>query len=160
MPGRPLYPAAVLRELEDRAAVHDLEMRYFFAVDDRDWAAVRACFAPEAHLDYVVFAGDVDTVVGAIARGLAGVTRTMHHAGNVLVEVDGDTARCETYAVCTHRLGEGDGARDRVSAIRYRDQLRRDDAGWRIVRRTVTFVWERLELVAPATAPRDPSKAG
>jgi len=149
----------MLRELEDRSAITDLEMRYFFAVDDRDWNAVRACFAPDARLDYAVFAGGVDEVVDAIAHGLAGFTRTMHHAGNVLVELDGDGARCETYAVCHHRSGEGDAARDRVSALRYKDELRRDAGSWRITRRHVVFVWERLEPVAPAPAPRVPDGA-
>ena len=151
-----MTPSEVLRELEDRAAIHELEMRYFFAVDDRDWTAVRACFTADARLDYGVFTGGVDAVVDAIARGLSSFTRTMHHGGNVLIELAGERARCETYAVCHHRLGDGDGARDRVSALRYRDELRRDAGGWRIAARAVTFVWERLAPVAPAPAPRPP----
>jgi hypothetical protein len=151
-----MTPSQVLRELEDRAAIHDVVMRYFFAVDDRDWAGVRACFTADARLDYVVFAGGADEVVDTIARGLSHFTHIMHHGGNVLIELAGDGARCETYAVCHHRLGEGDGARDRVSAIRYRDRLRRDPGGWRIAERSVTFVWERLEPVAPAPPPRTP----
>jgi 3-phenylpropionate/cinnamic acid dioxygenase small subunit len=151
-----MTPSEVLRELSDRAAIHDVVMRYFFAVDDRDWAAVRACFTADARLDYVVFSGGADEVVDTIARGLAHFTRIMHHGGNVLIELAGDEARCETYAVCHHRFGEGNGARDRVSAIRYRDRLRRQGGGWRIAERAVTFVWERLEPVTPAPPPRNP----
>jgi ketosteroid isomerase-like protein len=143
-----------LQALADRAAIQDLVVGYFLAVDRRDWEAVRGCFSDDADLDYAVFRGTRDEVLPAIQRGLGFFDSTMHCAGNVLVELAGDVARCESYAVCYHRYRDGDGLVDRVCALHYRDALARQDDGWRIRRRRVTFVWERLDPVTLPPAPR------
>ncbi|MCW5891985.1 MAG: nuclear transport factor 2 family protein [bacterium] len=143
-----------LQALADRAAIHDLVVGYFLAVDRRDWEAVRGCFSDDAELDYAVFRGPRDEVLAAIQRGLAFFESTMHFGGNVLVELAGDVARCESYAVCYHRHHDGDRLVDRVCALHYRDALARDGEVWRIRRRRVTFVWERLDPVTLPPVPR------
>jgi hypothetical protein len=144
-----------LRALVDRAAIQDLVTRYFLACDRRDFDTVTACFTDDAELDYGVFAGDRTHVVDCISRGLSFFLHTMHFGGNILVELDGaDAARCESYAVCYHRVASGDGFVDRVCALHYRDALVRRDGAWRIRRRDVTFVWERLDPVTLPPSPR------
>ncbi len=147
--------ADVVRALADRAAIQDLVTRYFLACDRRDWPTVTACFTDDAELDYGVFRGDRTHVVGCITRGITFFLHTMHFGGNILVTLDGDdTARCESYAVCYHRVASGDGFVDRVCALHYRDALVRRDGTWAIRRRDVTFVWERLDPVTLPPSPR------
>lgn len=144
-----------VQALVDRAAIQDLMTRYFLACDGRDWDAVTACFTDDAELDYGVFRGDRAHVVGCISRGISFFLHTMHFGGNILVTPDGDDeARCESYAVCYHRMTSGDGFLDRVCALHYRDHVVRRDGAWRIDRRQVTFVWERLDPVTLPPSPR------
>ncbi len=143
---------STLDDLRDRAAIHDVVVGYFFAVDRRDWDAVGACFTPDAQLDYSVFRGGVTDVVGAIASGLSQFERTMHFGGNVLIELRGDEAHCQSYAICHHRLQRDGATWDRVCGLRYVDDLVRHDGGWRIHRRIAEFVWDRLDHVqVPST---------
>ncbi|HEV7735226.1 MAG TPA: nuclear transport factor 2 family protein [Candidatus Binatia bacterium] len=147
--------ADVLRALADRAAIQDLVTRYFLACDRRDFETVTACFTDDAELDYGVFRGDREHVVACITRGLTFFLHTMHFGGNILVTLDGDDdARCESYAVCYHRVASGDGFVDRVCALHYRDVLVRRDGAWAIRTRDVTFVWERLDAVTLPPSPR------
>jgi ketosteroid isomerase-like protein len=140
--------AALARWVADRAAIRDLVTRYAVAVDAKDWPAVRACFTPDATCDDSWFEGDLDTVVGAIERGLARFESTTHLVGNHLAAVDGDHATAETYTLCHHRFRTADGAIDRIAALRYLDALVRTPEGWRIRRRDVVVTFERADPVA------------
>jgi hypothetical protein len=147
---------ALVQRLADRAAIHDLVIGYFLAIDRRDWDAVRACFADDADLDYAVFRGDPAHAIACMQRGLTQFEQTMHFGGNVVAHVEGDAARAECYAVCYHRLQVEGVPHDRTSALHYRDALVRTAAGWRIAERRVRFVWERFERSSEPPPPRPP----
>jgi hypothetical protein len=75
--------------------------------------------------------------------------------GNLLIEVDGDRARAETYAVVYHRMKKDDGTgKDDVWGVRYVDRFERRDGAWRIAYRVVAQEWRRLDPV-PAGRIRD-----
>eukprot|EP01035_Chromulina_nebulosa_P003915 gene3915-biopygen3222 len=81
-----------------------------------------------------------DRVLGA-AHGPQ--RRTQHALSNCLIEVNGDTARAETYCQAFHELdGEGDGL-EMVVGGRYLDDLERRDGAWRILHRTYVMDWNR-----------------
>jgi hypothetical protein len=65
----------------------------------------------------------------------------MHVLGDPLIELDGDTARLDTYAV-VHQLG-GEGQGDMTLGIRYLDEAVRSGDGWVIRRRTASTVFMR-----------------
>jgi ketosteroid isomerase-like protein len=142
--------ATLARWLADRAAIRDVVHAYATAVDRKDWAAVRACFTPDATCDYMWFSGDLATVLERIEQGLAPFVSTMHLVGNHLADVTGDAATAETYTLCHHRHRTADGFADRIVGLRYVDALVRTADGWRIRRRDVAVDWQRLD---PVTAP-------
>ena len=77
---------------------------------------------------------ELDDFIAFVQRGLPRFERTMHFIGNVLVEVDGDTARAESYVIAHHRLGASSTKpeRDFDVGLRYVDDFeRRDGAAWR-----------------------------
>jgi 3-phenylpropionate/cinnamic acid dioxygenase small subunit len=128
-----------LRQLADRTAIRDVILRYARGVDRRDWALVASCFATDAFADYDdVVKGTATEMIAVIAPALARFANTMHVMGNQLIELAGDTAESETYAVCYHRLGEN---RVMVVGLRYLDRLQRDRERWLIQRRVVKFEW-------------------
>lgn len=137
-----------LEELAARAAIHDVILRYARGVDRRDFELVAACFAPDATVDYGdFFRGEVGGLIRAMATGLAAFATTMHLMGNHLVELDGDRATSETYAVAYHRGGSAAKPFDLVMGVRYLDALDRTQGGWRIIRRGVEHVWRREDAV-------------
>jgi 3-phenylpropionate/cinnamic acid dioxygenase small subunit len=136
-----------LRELSDRAAIHDLLMRYAHGVDRRDLAMVEACFAPDAAYEGALGVGTIEVALAALRERMVRYQSTMHFLSNQLIELDGDAARCETYALVYHRLYADEGGQDFIVGVRYLDELARHGAGWWIVRRTARMEFQRYDAV-------------
>ena len=89
----------------------------------------------------------------------------MHKLGQALIEIEGDTAHSETYAICHHVVASDDeeGARDEsdfVMGIRYVDRLERRDGEWRIADRQLLWEWVRTDPLTPLDASWTPGIAG
>lgn len=137
-----------LRALEDRAAIHDLTMRYARGVDRRDLDLVAACFAPDAGYEGGLGVGTIAVALAALRDRMQRYRTTMHFIANQLVELDGDRARCETYAIVYHRLEPDDeDAQDYIVGVRYVDDLARHGDGWWIVHRTAHLEFQRYDAV-------------
>lgn len=68
----------------------------------------------------------------------------MHVLGQSLIDVDGDAATAETYALSFHRRHCAEGAagdEDTVTGIRYLDRLVRSEGGWLITTRVTVHEW-------------------
>lgn len=139
-----------VQDLLDRAAIHDVLVRYAQSVDRRDAALMAACFTPDAHADYGYFKGDPPTFIDAIITGVSRYASTMHFFGNQLIELAGDTASVETYAVAYMRRDEAGTMWDLVQGLRYLDDLARRGDEWRITRRVLKVEWERRDVVVAA----------
>ena len=142
----PLEPA--LQELVDQAAIHDLMVRYFSAVDRRDWDKLRACFAPDAYAEYLVATASGFKGILEICKGVERYEMTMHFMGNQLIEVHGDTADMETTAIDFFRYTKDGTTLDRWGELRYVDKLARRDGRWEIFHRVVIRDWRREEALA------------
>lgn len=161
-----------LQTLLDEAAIRKLHMRYCRGVDRMDWDLVRSCYHPDATDDHGGYSGGIDGFIAWLQAGLPRFERTVHFTGNQLVEVDGDAAWAEHYAICFHRLPASDqaSAADLVINVRYVDRLERRDGEWRIAKRTVIDEGQRVHplgepwMTAPTAEARrdrgDPSYEG
>jgi hypothetical protein len=132
--------ADAVRVLADRDEIHDVMMRYAHGVDQREMDVVRDCFAPDVKtIGWGPGDGfDRDGLIGFIS-GVGHFRETMHMMGNQLIEVDGDTAAMDTFAMLTHRL-DGDPSKLLVNS-RYVEKLARRDGEWAIVQRGGEPVW-------------------
>jgi len=147
--------AARLRRLEDRNEIVDLMSRYAEGVRLGAADAMAACFTDDAAIEYgagVVMRGR-DKIAAWFASMLEPATRdsplefderlaSTPVVSNVLIQVEGDTARCGSTVLAIHA-----GARDGRSSVvtrgtRNEDELVRTVAGWRIRRRVHTTVWQ------------------
>jgi len=141
-------PDGVARLLDDRA-VRDVVLRYARGVDRRDLGLVRGCFEPGAPYEGSLATGTVDDALRALEDALGRWDSTMHFVGNQLVELDGDRASCESYAIAFHRRDRVGDAAELVVGIRYEDELSRGATGWRIARRRACALWSRGSGPAP-----------
>jgi 3-phenylpropionate/cinnamic acid dioxygenase small subunit len=139
---------STLEELVAKQEITELLYRYCRGVDRADWDLVRRCYFDDAVDDHGIVSGSPEDFIAAVAPLLEPMTATMHVIGNVLVQLDGDVAGSEAYAVCYHRFTADDGAPvDMTVGVRYVDRIERRAGEWRIARRTVVYDWTRLDPV-------------
>jgi 3-phenylpropionate/cinnamic acid dioxygenase small subunit len=146
---------AMVRELHDRLAIRDVLMRYAHAVDQRDFDAVASCFTPDAAYRGSLGIGTIAEALAALRQRMQRFRTTLHFMSTQVIELAGDTARCETYALVYHRLAADDTYDDLIVGVRYLDELGRFEQGWRICRRVVRLEFERFDSVVlpPGTEP-------
>jgi hypothetical protein len=133
----------------DRDAIYTQLVRYCRGVDRRDDDLVRSVYWPDAFDHHGHFHGDLEGFIAFLNDEVHCRFRcTMHKLGHALIEVHGDQAHCETYAI-GHHVREEDGADidDLVMGLRYLDHFERRSGEWRIARREVRYEWQRLDAL-------------
>jgi hypothetical protein len=109
-------------QLLERQAIVDTVNRLFIATDQRDWPAVRACFAEEVLFDMTSVTGGEPSHLSATQitdgweAGLQGLQAIHHQAGNHLVEVRGEEAAAFCYGLASHYLPRDPGGRRACSS--------------------------------------------
>ena len=136
-----------MRELLHREAIRDCLFRYCRGADRCDRALLRSAFWPEA-TDSHAMPGrapiNAHEFIERVLPKLRAMDQAQHTLGNILIELEGDRARVESYYNAYHRVRDAAGvARDIVTAGRYLDRFERRDGHWRIADRVVLVDWFR-----------------
>ncbi len=140
--------ALTIEDLLAKQEIADVIHRYARGIDRMDFDLVRSCYHPDAYDDHGSMKGDVDLFIGGAEQFLPGFVATMHFMGNMLIEVDGDVARAETYAVAYHREQfEDRSGRDDIWGIRYVDRFEKRQGDWLIAYRVVAQEWRRVDPI-------------
>lgn len=138
-----------IQVLLDRAAIHDLHVRYFHGIDLGLRDQVRSCFAEDvvAQYDKRPEVRGIEALMAQIpsfARQESGEWKiSTHFMGNLhFRSLAGDIAETETHAfaflVLTTTMPQDQVA---MRSLRYVDRLVRGDGAWRIHRRLHTLDW-------------------
>jgi len=157
-----------LTDLFARQEISDVLVRYCRAVDRGDLALLLSVYHSDATDDHGMYSGNGHEFARwLLTQPGRDALVTQHHLTNTTLELDGDTARVETYFVAVHRrpgppvsVGQFGG--------RYLDRLERREGVWRISARVVVHDWSLREIEGPewggldsfargAQAPEDPS---
>ena len=143
-----------LHEAADKLEIIEMIYTYADCVDRGDFESLMDCFHPEAKFqgDGLDVAMPVQDFFQANADAGAGMKETMHHTTNLLVQVDGERARAQTY-ILAHHLMKDDCAdypplfphTGKEYAVlvggRYIDDFERRDGAWKISLRKLSFEW-------------------
>ena len=141
----PASTEAKIRLLMDRVAIHDCLMRYCHAVDRCDAELLRTVYWPEATDDHIFWRGNAEAFVEFCIPILKSRDQTMHNLGNILMRIDGNDARVESYFHAYERLRRKDGtSNDIVMCGRYLDRMEKRGEEWRIADRKVVLDWWRI----------------
>ena len=148
-----------VQRLIDCEEIRQAMYAYARGVDRLDEDLIRAAYHPDAWDDHGNFRGDREVAVATIMNnGRTGnATASMHHIGNMLIDLNGDVADVETYFVAYQRREEGEKAFTRMRAGRYLDRFERRDGRWRVARRVVVDDWSRLDEVLATAAEVGPN---
>ena len=124
-----------MSEADDRRQLQDVMLSYAAAVDDRDMARYRACFADDVEIvgfgEAVV--NGADTWTASVESQLEAFSATQHLMSPQLATVSGDAASARTDVQALHVLKDGDGAIFTLWATYLTDFIRTAD-GWKIAR--------------------------
>lgn len=142
-----------LQQLIDRAEIQDLWWRYCRGIDRGDVELIKSVYHEGATDNHGngLFTGTGQDFAEFIVPLLTGAyVCTQHQLSNMMLEVDGDTARGEVYFSAYHRADNADGTSTiETFGGRYLDKLERRDGRWGIVDRLVVHDWSRHD-----TSPR------
>ena len=120
---------------DDRRELQDVMLSYAAAVDDRDMARYRACFADDVEI--VGFGEAIvkgaDTWTASVESQLEAFSATQHLMSPQLATVSDDAASARTDVQALHVLKDGDGAMFTLWATYLTNFIRTAD-GWKIAR--------------------------
>ena len=124
-----------MSEADDRRQLQDVMLSYAAAVDDRDMARYRACFANDVEI--VGFGEAIvkgaDTWTASVESQLEAFSATQHLMSPQLATVSDDAASARTDVQALHVLKDGDGAMFTLWATYLTNFIRTAD-GWKIAR--------------------------
>src|ERR1700722_4333354 len=126
-----------VEDLLAREAIRDCIYRFCHGVDRRDRETLRLCYWPDGTDDHISFSGNAYEFIDVIMPFLEGLKASTHSVSNILIRVDGDTARAESYWHVFHREPGENGADDYdyIAGGRYLDRFERRSGGGRVRRR-------------------------
>lgn len=127
-----------LQRVLDKNAVIDVLNRLFISTDNRDWEAVRSCFAPEVLFDMTSMAGGEPSrltpqqITAAWEQGLSHLEAIHHQVGNYVVTIQDDEADAFCYGIASHYLPNKTGQNTRTFVGSYDFHLVRTGEAWQI----------------------------
>ncbi|HLY87862.1 MAG TPA: nuclear transport factor 2 family protein [Acetobacteraceae bacterium] len=124
--------------------VRNVVLRYFHALDRRDYDMVSDCFDENVTATYggEAMPSGAAALTDELRKRMDRLGVTMHFAGNLLVSIEEDGATAETYAIAfVSDAGAQGAARMRVRGLRYHDRLVLTAAGWKISERVHSVRW-------------------
>jgi ketosteroid isomerase-like protein len=134
---------ADVERMVDRASVREVVEAYMSATDRWDFAAIAACFTPDAHLEYDGVEQHQFTGGQEVAEWMSHFGHTTTHTvSSCHIVLSGDQAHTDTFGVAVIILGEGGPGSVLVAGVRYVDTLVRTEAGWLITKRKHTITWQ------------------
>lgn len=147
-----------LTTLSDTAKIVETINRLFIDTDNRDWAAVRKCFAPRVLFDMSSLGGGEamyltpDEITAAWDAGLKPLKVVHHQTGNHIVRVAGDTADAFCYGIAIHYLPNPENKNTRTFVGSYDFSLVKGAGGWTIAafRFNLKYVDGNVNLEHPA----------
>jgi hypothetical protein len=127
-----------LEQLIERTRIIDQINRLFIGTDNRDWEAVKHCFAANVLFDMSSMgAGEPkgispDDIVAMWDTGLKPLQALHHQVGNYMVRINGAEAEAFFYGIAIHYLPNKTNNNTRTFVGSYEFQLGKESDEWKI----------------------------
>lgn len=135
----------LFQELIDREAIRDCLLRGALGNDLQDAELWKSAYWPDACEVHAWYKGNAHAFIDETVPMLIETQdEAWHQVGNMMIRVDGDSARAQTYffAYCRLKVAE-DGRQDLFAGGRYVDKLEKRNGEWRIAERFTKSDWVR-----------------
>jgi uncharacterized protein (TIGR02246 family) len=132
-----------MNEIDEKLRIYELSYRYAAAVDRRDFDSFVMLFTADGLL-----LSDDFTLQGRenIRQTIQNITEfklTQHHVHNMIVDIQGDSAKGEVYCVANHLYEKENETRKLDWGIRYHDEYVKEESGWLIKQRKLVVDWQQ-----------------
>lgn len=125
--------------------IRDCLYRYSRGIDRADADLIASAFHDDATIDYgALFQGGAADFVATSMAVQRRQTHCQHLLGNILIELQGDSAAVESYEIARHLTPMGDAVKDMVLASRTLDRFERRNGRWAIAYRKKVLDWSRF----------------
>jgi uncharacterized protein (TIGR02246 family) len=112
------------------------------AIDRKDWDAYADGFAEDGEFEIMgQRRKGRDEIVAGPARDLAKFDGLQHLVMNEIVDVDGDRAFGQWYAIAVHVPDASKPAAHADVGLRYRFKVRRDETRWHFEEAVIDVIW-------------------
>lgn len=138
---------------QDEQDIRSVIERWAIARDSGAWDQLRSTWHEDGRMRATWFRGAADDFVAASRRGFENGVLVHHFLGGTLVDVSGDRAVAQTKMTISQRLDLAGVEIDVTCVGRFYDFFERRDVGWRLVLRDPIYEKDRIDPVAPDTAP-------
>lgn len=137
-----------LQELSDHFEIRQLLHRYSRGVDRGDPELIASVYHPDAADDHGTYTGLGSEFAAFVVEKMdkTGVIG-QHHLTNILITLEGDLARGETYFIALNPEGATPDTTSGVRWVtgRYIDRFERRNGEWRINHRQVVIDWAQRD---------------
>jgi hypothetical protein len=135
------FSNADICELRDREAIRDVLHRHAHGVDRYDAKIMEAVYWPGAIEDHSAYVLPRDEFIAHYLTFRDAMPVESHQLGNILIRIEGDTAKVQTYFQGFTRVAAADGnpAEEFVVSGRYLDRMEKREREWRIAHRKVVY---------------------
>ncbi len=132
-----------MNEIEEKLRIYELSYRYAAAVDHRDFDGFVMLFTDDGLLmsDDFTLQGRKD--IRQTIQNITEFKLTQHHVNNILVDIQGDSAKGEVYCLANHLYVKEDETRKLDWGIRYQDEYVKEEGDWLIKRRQLVVDWQQ-----------------
>lgn len=138
-----------LQDLLDKQEIYEVIARYARGVDRFDREMILSCYHPDAFDDHGAYQGTAEGHIDWSFEFLTPLKLSFHRVGNLLIDLQGDTAHSECY-VSPYLAGDGKDRKGehQYFILRFIDRFERRDGGpWLIAQRVLSFDWNRIDPV-------------
>lgn len=140
---------AAVQALLDKQAITEILVRYCRGADRGDADLIAEAYHDDAIEDHGgTFKGPAADYVTMLRKVLPHAPRMTHATTNLLIELDGDLARAESYILTFSRREEGEGEPfDSLTMARVIDRFEKRGGRWAIAHRRLAWEWNHeMEL--------------
>lgn len=132
-------------ELSSKEAIRECVYRVDRGIDRIDVNILRTAFHPDAKVQWLSPAPVPLSEWLQNVDHIRQITRQAQHLiGNVLIDLQGETANVESYEITRHLTRMGEEWKDLIYSARYLDKFSRRNGQWKIDSRIKIMDWARI----------------
>lgn len=134
-----------LDELSSKDAIRECVYRIERGMDRIDIDFLRSAFHDDAKVQWLTPEPvPVEEWLGNFGHIKNMTRQAQHMIGNILIDLQGDTANVESYELTRHLTLMGEDWKDLIYSARYLDRFSRRDGEWKIDFRIKIMDWMRI----------------